>query len=205
LGIDGRAVAFYLFNITPIGAGCIFAGAVFASRWQALALPVAVWGISDALLTLMGWAPIPGWRHVLVQYPLFTAMTLLGMWWLRKRRRAVHVLGTCLASGVIFLLVADFPTWLFSPEAPWLPPLPQSYWERLLFAFRPDAFLAIRGYPKTLDGLLTCYLMGLPFALRFMVSTVAFAGVFFAAYAWAEKRWAVWAESPQPATALSGQ
>ncbi|GBD35054.1 hypothetical protein HRbin36_00158 [bacterium HR36] len=204
-GLDGQALAYYVFNVTPLGAGCVFAGAVFVSRWQALALPIAVWAISDALLTWMGWAPIPGWRHVLVQYPLFVAMAFLGMWWLRKQRRPMRVFGTCLVSGLLFLLVVDFQTWLFSPDVPLPKQMSASYWEPLVFAFRPDAFVAIGGYPKTLDGLVTCYLMGLPFSLRFVVSTMAFGAVFFVAYAWAEKRYLLRSASPDRAVAETVQ
>lgn len=186
--VDGQLVAYYLFNVTPLGAAGVFAGAVLASRWQALALPIAVWVISDALLTWTGWAPVTSWGHVLVNYPLFAGMVILAMWWLRQRCSAIRILGTCLASGLLFLLVVDFRTWLISPDVPLPATIPESYWERLLFAFRPDSFLAIHGYPKTLDGLITCYLMGLPFSLRFVGSTLAFGVVFFSAYAWAESQ-----------------
>ncbi|MDW8223980.1 MAG: DUF6580 family putative transport protein [Gemmatales bacterium] len=187
-GLDGQALAYYMFNVTPLGAGAVFGGAVFASRVQALALPLAVWAVSDALLTLMGWAPIPGLGHVLVQYPLFLAMAVLGMWWLRTKMNAWRMLGACLASGILFLLVVDFRTWLTSRDVPLPPEMPSNYLERLAFAFRPEAFLHLGGYPKTLDGLLTCYLMGLPFSLRFMGSTLAFGLVFYLAYIWAVER-----------------
>jgi len=190
--IDHRMLAYYLFNVTPLGAACVFSGAVLASARQAFLLPLAVWVISDTLLTWMGWAPIPGVRHVLIQYPLFLAMSGLGRWWLHRRRTTWRVLGTCLASGLLFLLVVDAQTWWFSPDVPLPPHMPDSYWQRLLYAFSPGSFLGLGGYPKTLDGLITCYLMGLPFSLRFVGSTLAFGWVFFAAYTWAEQRAVVW-------------
>ncbi|MCS7167226.1 MAG: DUF6580 family putative transport protein [Gemmatales bacterium] len=204
-GLDGQALAYHMFNVTPLGAGTVFGGAVFASRVQALALPLAVWAISDALLTLMGWAPIPGFGHVLVQYPLFLAMAVVGMWWLRTKMNAWRMLGACLASGILFLLVVDFNVWLRSRDVPLPPQLPDSYWGRLLFAFRPDAFLFFRGYPKTLDGLITCYLMGLPFSLRFIGSTLSFGLVFYLAYVWVTERARTWAPSAAATPPLSQQ
>ncbi len=223
-GVDGRQVAYYLFNVTPVGAACVFAGAVLASRRQVVLLPLTALLVSDVLLTVTGWARVPGvdvkfaWpliiqvqledaaalaRHIVIQYPLFLAMSGLGRWWLHRRRNTARVLGTCLVSGLLFWLVADGQVWLFSPNAPLSSDMPESYWGRLLYAFSPEAFLQLQGYPKTLDGLITCYLMGLPFSLRFMVSTMAFGWVFFLAYAWAGQivvGWQSWGQT-QPASA----
>jgi|GEM_PF-1821961 len=224
-GVDGRQAAYYLFNVTPVGAACVFAGAVLASRRQVVLLPLTALLVSDVLLTMTGWAPIPGIRvalagpllvhvemenvaslarHVGIQYSLFLAMSGLGRWWLYRRRNTARVLGTCLVSGLLFWFVADGQVWWFSPSAPLPPDMPESYWGRLLYAFSPEAFLQLRGYPKTLDGLVTCYLMGLPFSLRFIASTMAFGWVFFLAYAWAVHTvvgWQSWGQTqPTPAS-----
>ncbi len=222
-GVDGRQVAYYLFNVTPVGAACVFAGAVLASHGQVVLLPLTALLISDVLLTVTGWAPVPGvdvkfaWplviqverinaadlaRYMVMQYSLFLAMSGLGRWWLHRRRNTVRVLGTCLVSGLLFWLVADGQVWWFSRNAPLPPDMPESYWGRLPYAFSPEAFLQLRGYPKTLDGLITCYLMGLPFSLRFMASTMVFGWVFFLAYAWAGQTvvgWQSWGQT-QPAS-----
>ncbi len=66
-------------------------------------------------------------------YACFVATTCLGLL-LRPRRSPVRIAAAALASSVLFFIVTNFGAWLAFPF-----------------------------YPKTWDGLVACYLAGLPF------------------------------------------
>jgi LPXTG-motif cell wall-anchored protein len=69
--------------------------------------------------------------------------------WLKKRKSAFGVVGTSLASSFLFYIVSNFGVWLMG-------------W-----------------YPRTLEGLINCYVMALPFLRNFTLATLIYAGVFF--------------------------
>ena len=71
---------------------------------------------------------------------------------LKKHKNIFGLTVTSLASAVIFYLISNFGVWLMG-------------W-----------------YPKTLKGLIDCYVMGLPFIRNFTLATVFYAFSFFGIY-----------------------
>jgi hypothetical protein len=72
--------------------------------------------------------------------------------WVKKHKSAARILSASLVSSLIFYIVSNFGVWLMG-------------W-----------------YPPTLDGLIRCYILGLPFLRNFTAATLLYAAVFFVAY-----------------------
>jgi hypothetical protein len=79
-------------------------------------------------------------------------LSVLVGFWVKRHKSALRIASAGLASSVIFYIVSNFGVWLMG-------------W-----------------YPPTWDGLVRCYLMGLPFLRNFTLATLLYAAVFFAAY-----------------------
>jgi hypothetical protein len=72
--------------------------------------------------------------------------------WIKKHKNVFGILSMSLISSLLFYLVSNFGVWLMG-------------W-----------------YPHTLDGLIKCYIMALPFLRDFTLSTLIYSGVFFAIF-----------------------
>ena len=77
---------------------------------------------------------------------------------LRHRMNSFHVVGGSLIAATVFYLVSNFGVWMHSGM-----------------------------YLRTLDGLIDCYVMGIPFFRNTMISTMLFSGVFFTAFQYLKK------------------
>ncbi len=86
-------------------------------------------------------------------YSSFVFIALLGFV-LRRNVNVATVIGSSLISSVIFFLVTNFVVWA---EGIW--------------------------YPLTVDGLIRCYVMALPFFKYEVAGTLVFSGLFFVTYA----------------------
>jgi hypothetical protein len=85
-------------------------------------------------------------------YGSFILITLMGSLFLRKKDSFLNIAGTALLSSLLFYLVTNFGVW-FSTDM----------------------------YPKTLDGLIQSYIMGLPFFKNTIIGDCLYAfGVFYA-------------------------
>jgi hypothetical protein len=89
----------------------------------------------------------------LVSWAWYAAVLFLGTR-LRDDSKPVWILGCALASSVSFLLLSNFSVW--------------AYWDM---------------YPKNFAGLLTCYVMGLPFFQREVVGDLLFTAAMFSVLA----------------------
>jgi hypothetical protein len=104
-------------------------------------------------------------------YACFVATTLLGMW-IRPRYSPVRIAAAALASSVLFFIVTNFGAWL-------------------AFSF----------YPKTWDGLVACYIAGLPFFRNALAGDAACTAILFGGFALAERYFAALREETAPANA----
>lgn len=80
------------------------------------------------------------------------ALTALLGLWVKQNKSFSRIIGASLISSFIFYIVSNFGVWLMG-------------W-----------------YPPTLNGLINCYIMAIPFLRNFTVATVLFVAVFFGAY-----------------------
>jgi hypothetical protein len=72
--------------------------------------------------------------------------------WVKKHKGLLPILSGSLASSLVFYIVSNFGVWLMG-------------W-----------------YPKTLKGLIDCYIMGLPFIRNFVFATILYTFIFVGIY-----------------------
>ena len=121
-------------NFAPIGAIALFGGAYFRSRLAAFAVPLCAMAISDMLIGTHA--------NMTFVYGGFALVVLLGAGMRQARqignssffKSTALVCLSALAASVVFYVVSNFGVWLVGTI-----------------------------YPKTIAGLVTCYIAALPF------------------------------------------
>lgn len=122
----------HVWNVVPVAAAALLAGAVLPRRW-AIGVPLVAMLISDSII---------GFYHVpvmLTVYVCFAASALLGSW--LKDMKPVKIIGTSLASSTLFFLVTNFAVWA---TADWY----EKSWQGLALAYT----LAIPFFRNTVLG-----------------------------------------------------
>lgn len=97
------------------------------------------------------------YQHMEVVYLSFALIVGIGLW-LQKHRTALPIAGAAMASSVLFFVVTNFGVWAFEPL-----------------------------YPKTLEGLVACYVAAIPFFQNTLIGDLFFTAVMFAGFALLEK------------------
>lgn len=82
-------------------------------------------------------------------YGSFLLATLIGFW-LRKHQSFTHILAATVGSSLLFFVITNFGVWLEG-----------------------------RMYSPTVEGLIMCYYMALPFFRNTLVGDLGYAGLFF--------------------------
>lgn len=152
----------FAWNLMPVGALALFAGARLRSRWAWL-VPLGAMLASDLLLiphyARMGIASM-AWATTPFIYASFALYALLGKLVKPGIDSPVLLVGTAVAGGVQFFLLTNFAVWAFEV-------LPSG--EPL--------------YAKTLPGLLECFWMALEFSKGTFIGDLLFSSLFFAGHA----------------------
>src|SRR5262249_31922572 len=146
------------WNISPLGALCLFVGAKFSDRRWGYVVPVAAMLISDLAIGLvmgdMGFG-----LHVLIPavYGSARPSVRLGTWLRELRgpvwRRVLSIAGAGFIAELSFFLITNFANW---------------------------AFYVPRQFPPTLAGLMECYVVAIPFFGRSVASMAIYGTVLFA-------------------------
>ena len=134
------------WHFTPVAAALLFFGA-HRSRAQFL-LPFALLAASDVVLTKLVYVYPFTWDH-LVSWAWYAAVLVLGAR-LRNHMKPGWILGSALASSVLFYVASNFAVW-----AAW------------------------NMYPKTFAGLIACYTVALPFFERAVAGDLFYTALFF--------------------------
>jgi hypothetical protein len=155
-------------NCAPIAAVALFAAAHFEKKWAAYLVPLLAMVLSDLALeaaarlgVYSGWmAGTRGFHQGMwVVYLAMALITTLGLL-LRRKKTVLTVAGVVLASSVLFFLVTNFAVWAMQTI-----------------------------YPKSLEGLLACYVAAIPFFRSTLLGDLCYATVLFGGFALAEKRY----------------
>lgn len=161
LGIIFSAAAMRLLphppNMTPITAMALFGGVYFTNRRTAFLVPLAAMYLSDLALGFFVYDF--GWFHGLMPfvYVGFMVTVCLGLL-IRRRPTFLTVSGATLGGSVLFFIVTNFGVWLIGNL-----------------------------YPKTLAGLLSCYIAAIPFFRNALIGDMAYTLVFFGGFALAQR------------------
>jgi hypothetical protein len=151
----------HLPNLTPLTALALFGGACFTDRRLAFALPLLALAVSDlALAAIGGWQAMIVDAHVEVQYLAFALVAMLGFA-LRGRRSLAAVAGGTLLGSSLFFAVSNFGVWALGSM-----------------------------YPKTGEGLLACYVAGIPFFRNALAGDFLYAALLFGGLKLLEMRFA---------------
>jgi hypothetical protein len=136
------------------------------NRWLALLVPIAALVISDVAKTLLD--PYWGFQQSMLlmmafKYLAFVGVVLCGQMARRERTPIAAYLGSlgcaALAGAVVFFLVSNFGCWL----------------------------TPMMGYPRSLAGLVDCYVQGLPFFRGTLLGELIYTPLLFGAYILAER------------------
>ncbi len=153
LGMLGRVLP-HLPNVTPTSPLALFGGTQMPLL-RALSVTFLGLLLSDiALAAIYGYAVFGSWTFF--TYTGFGAIVLAGRL-LRNNPSAGRTLALLLASTLGYWLWTNFGVWLLAPEG-------------VL-------------YPRTLEGLLACYAMALPFLRNALIGDMAWGLVLFVSFA----------------------
>lgn len=112
-------------------------------------IPVAALMLSDVYLTVVKYHMQLPWDQALI-WLWYAAMCLVGFF-IKDRIKPLYVGAAALTSAISFYVVSDFGVWL-------------------------SGYV---GYPKTLAGLVACYVAAIPFLEKMLASDFLFCAVFF--------------------------
>lgn len=103
-----------------------------------------------------------------VIYGSFALIVWLGFW-VRRRPNLARLALATIGGALLFFVLTNFGAWVFETS-----------------------------YPKTVSGLVACYVAAIPFFRNTLLSDILYSGVLFGGLTFAEKRWPAIA----PATSL---
>lgn len=150
-------------NFSPLGAIGLFSAAYFTRKWHAfLIVLVATW-LSDLFINNVIYAqynPEFTWFYngFYWQYGSYIVITFIALFIFNKINLQRIVLGA-LMSTVVFFLISNFGVWATGTM-----------------------------YPKTSEGLLTCYAAGIPFMKGTLLGNFVYSGLLFGTFALLKKR-----------------
>jgi len=153
-------------NFAPIGAMALFGAAHFKSKWAAFIVPLLSLWLSDLVVTNILYAS---------HYKTFTLFyggfywvygaivltTLLGLFMLKKVNVGT-VAGSGIAASLLFFIITNFGSW-------------------------PGNSL----YSQDLNGLIACYVAGIPFFSGTLAGNLFYSAVLFGGFALAQKQFPV--------------
>ncbi len=148
-------------NMTSITALALFGGAYFSDRRLAFAVPLTALLLSDLVMGLWwSWSSAAYQPHMEVQYLSFALIVAMGFR-LNRRRTAVRIATASLLAAVVFFLLTNLGEWAF-----------QSL------------------YPKTFEGLVACYVAGIPFFGNSLIGDLIYTVILFGGFRLLESRFA---------------
>jgi hypothetical protein len=160
-------------NFAPLAAIGLFGAATFSGRWRGFVVPLLALFASDVLLHVtyrLGWQPFWGfYRGQWVVYACCVATVLIGGL-LREKRTLPRVAAATLASSLLFFLVTNF-VWFYGAGSL---------------------------YPQTVEGLIECYGLALPFFRNSLLGDAFYSAALFGTLALAESSFPALRRSPSP-------
>lgn len=157
-------------NFAPITAMALFGAATLTDKRVALLMPLLALFVSDVCIEVMHrMGLMASWgiySGMWVTYTAFLLIIVMGFL-LRHRRSASTIAAATFAGSVVFAVVSNFGVWLTGNL-----------------------------YPRTLEGLLTCYTAAIPFFPNTLLGDAGYSIVLFGGFAFAERLLPVLREPP---------
>jgi hypothetical protein len=108
LGVVCR-VAPHPWNFAPVGAIALFAGATYANRRAAIAVPLVTMFLGDTLLELFTGNGYHGLMPVI--YATYALIAVLGMQLRDRRNSPLYISGGSIAASTIFFVITNLAVW----------------------------------------------------------------------------------------------
>ena len=143
-------------NFTPIAATALFGGAYFASRRVAFVVPLLAMYLSDLFLGFFVYDFGFFNAQMPFVYASFAMTVCLGLV-IRHHRRPLQIAAAALTGSLMFFVVTNFGVWATGTF-----------------------------YPKTANGLATCYVAAIPFFRNTLAGDVVYTIVLFGGFALAQ-------------------
>jgi len=149
-----------LSNFTPIGAMALFGGKYFSEKWKAYLVPLLTLWLSDLFLSYFVY-----YHKVVLFYDGFYwtygsfALAVL-IGSAIKKVTVKNVVIASVAAALVHWVVADFGVWMDG-----------------------------RLYPKTVEGLITCYVAAIPYIKSMLLGNLLFSAIAFGLFEWAQKKY----------------
>jgi len=148
-------------NFSPVEAVALFAGACFASRAWAFAVPMLALLASDLVMAVVIGDSYAGYLGGISFWSVYAciALTVAMGAGLRGKATGPRLLGYSLAGSLLFFLVTNAAAWVASPL-----------------------------YPQTTAGLGAAIVAGIPFFQWTVLGTLAYAAILFGGFALLRRR-----------------
>ncbi len=159
--MPGRPLGF-----APQIAMALFGGAVIADKKMSFLLPLLSMLVSDVIYEVLYHyhiSPVPGfYEGQLPNYLLIISITIIGF--AIRNKGFFSIAAGAFAGTIFYFLASNFIVWI-------------------------GGGLDINNlpYPKTIEGLMYCYIAGLPFLKGSLLATFFFSGLLFGGYAFFAK------------------
>lgn len=148
-------------NVTPVSGMALLGAAYLTKKYLAFLMPFIALFVSDFIINntiaRIYFTEVEGlviWQdYMLFTYLGFAAMILIGFYMKNKKKSLGLVTGTTILATLAFFVISNFGDWM-------------------------GGFL----YPKTIGGLITCYVAAVPFLINSILGNIFFAFVLFGAY-----------------------
>jgi len=150
------------FGFAPQIAMALFAGSVIKNKRFSFLVPLLSMLVSDVLYQILyaqGLTQLKGFYGGAqwVNYFLFTAVTVIGFF--IKKNNVGHIIAGSLAGVVFFFIASNFFMWLGG-----------------------GLDINNQPYPKTFQGMMSCFAAGLPFLRGSLWATLIFNTIFFGSH-----------------------
>lgn len=149
------------FGFAPQIAMALFAGSIVKDKKYSFLLPLFSMLISDIIyevLFRLDLSAIAGfYEGQFINYLLFIAVTVIGFW--IKKENVLKIVAGSLVGATFYFIASNLVVWIGGGLA--LNNLP---------------------YPKTFDGLISCFAAGIPFYQASLYATLFFSGILFGGY-----------------------
>ena len=139
-------------NFTPMAAIALFAGFIFIKRYMAVIAVVSTMILCDYFAFGSLSVSWFGSKSMFVVY-IALLFPIVFKNFLQRKLGVLRIFGAALASSSVFFLATNFAVWAFSPM-----------------------------YEKTLEGLVLCYTMAIPFFQNTVAGDLIWSGAIFGTY-----------------------
>ncbi|MEM7549052.1 MAG: DUF6580 family putative transport protein [Bacteroidota bacterium] len=150
----GPALFGHPSNFAPVDAVALFSGAYIARRWLSIAIPLLFVWIGDVIVNYGYYGRFVAFYDGFYwQYGTYALIVLLGFIMLNKKVKPLNVLGASLSASVLFFVLTNFGVWASGTL-----------------------------YPKTIEGLITCYFAAIPFFKQTLTSDLVYCTFLFGSF-----------------------